>query len=50
MVLALAPLHKLYELDRIVISTYQSVSGTGIKAVKQLENEEVGNLSEMIYP
>ena len=44
MVLALAPLHKLYELDRIVISTYQSVTGTGQKAINQLENE-LQNLS-----
>ena len=39
MVMALAPLHRKYKLKRIVVSTYQSVTGTGIKAVKQLESE-----------
>lgn len=42
MVMALAPLHRTYGIDRIVVSTYQSVSGTGVKAVQQLENEEKG--------
>ncbi len=50
MVLAIAPLHKLYKTERLVISTYQSVTGTGIKAVKQLENEEAGLFSDKIYP
>lgn len=39
MVLALAPLHKAYQIKRLVISTYQSVSGTGVQAVQQLNNE-----------
>ncbi|MEM6542780.1 MAG: aspartate-semialdehyde dehydrogenase, partial [Bacteroidota bacterium] len=39
MVMALFPLHKRYQMRRVVVSTYQSVSGTGIKAVQQLENE-----------
>jgi aspartate-semialdehyde dehydrogenase len=50
MVLALAPLHRDYGIDRIVVSTYQSVSGTGVKAVRQLENEEKGIDSERAYP
>ncbi|RYH76281.1 aspartate-semialdehyde dehydrogenase [Flavobacteriaceae bacterium 144Ye] len=50
MVLALAPLHKKYKIKRIVVSTYQSVSGTGVKAVKQLENEMAGVEGEMAYP
>jgi aspartate-semialdehyde dehydrogenase len=50
MVLALAPLHKKYKIKRIVVSTYQSISGTGVKAVKQLENELAGIKGEMAYP
>src|SRR4030066_1490463 len=42
LVMALAPLHKKYKMKRVVISTYQSVSGTGVKAVQQLENESKG--------
>ena len=49
MVLALAPLHKQYKMKRLVVSTYQSVSGTGVKAVKQLDNEENGVNGEMAY-
>ena len=50
MVMVLAPLHKKYNIKRIVVSTYQSISGTGIKAVKQLENELAGVKGEMAYP
>jgi aspartate-semialdehyde dehydrogenase len=50
MVMALAPLHKTYKIKRIVVSTYQSISGTGLKAVKQLENELAGVNGEMAYP
>jgi len=50
LVMALAPLHKKYKMKRVVISTYQSVSGTGVKAVKQLENEVAGIKGEMAYP
>lgn len=50
MVVALAPLHKKYKIKRIVVSTYQSISGTGVKAVKQLENELAGIKGEMAYP
>ncbi|CAM1358264.1 Aspartate-semialdehyde dehydrogenase [Tenacibaculum litoreum] len=50
LVMALAPLHKEYKMKRVVISTYQSVSGTGVKAVRQLDNEEAGIEGEMAYP
>lgn len=50
LVMALAPLHKKYKMKRLVVSTYQSVSGTGIKAVKQMENEMAGIKAEMAYP
>lgn len=50
LVMALNPLHKKYKMKRVVISTYQSVSGTGVKAVKQLENEMAGVQGEMAYP
>ncbi|MFD1314172.1 aspartate-semialdehyde dehydrogenase [Namhaeicola litoreus] len=49
MVVALAPLHKKYGIKRLVISTYQSITGTGVKAVKQLENEFKGEKGEMAY-
>jgi len=49
MVLALAPLHKLYKIKRIVVSTYQSISGSGVKAVRQLDNEINGIKGEMAY-
>lgn len=49
MVLALAPLHKKYKINRLVISTYQSITGTGVKAVEQLENEEKGVSGEKAY-
>jgi len=48
--MALAPLHEKYRMRRVIISTYQSVSGTGKKAVNQLENEISGVQSEMAYP
>ncbi|WP_149273397.1 aspartate-semialdehyde dehydrogenase [Pareuzebyella sediminis] len=50
LVMALAPLHKKYGMKRVIVSTYQSVSGTGVKAVKQLENEMAGVEGEMAYP
>ena len=50
LVMALAPLHAKYTMKRVVISTYQSVSGTGVKAVQQLDNEEAGIDGEMAYP
>ena len=50
MVLALAPLHKAFGVERVIVSTYQSVTGTGAKAVKQMENERDGVEGEMAYP
>jgi aspartate-semialdehyde dehydrogenase len=50
MVLVLAPLHVKYKIKRLVVSTYQSITGTGVKAVKQLENEMAGIKGEMAYP
>lgn len=50
MVMALAPLHKKYKMKRIVVSTYQSVSGTGVNAVNQLDNESKGIKGKMAYP
>ena len=50
MVLALAPLHAHYGIKRLVVSTYQSITGTGVKAVKQLKNEMAGIKGEMAYP
>jgi aspartate-semialdehyde dehydrogenase len=49
MVVALNPLHKKYKIKRIVVSTYQSVTGTGVKAVAQLMNERKGVQGEMVY-
>ena len=50
MVLALAPLHQKYKINRIVVSTYQSITGTGVKAVRQLENESKGIEGDAAYP
>ena len=50
LVMALAPLHQKYIMKRVIVSTYQSVSGTGVKAVQQLENEIAGIQGEMAYP
>lgn len=50
MVVALAPLHREYTLKRLVISTYQSITGSGVAAVKQLENEYHNREGEMAYP
>lgn len=49
MVVALNPLHKKYTIHRVVVSTYQSVTGTGVKAVTQLMNERQGIQGEMAY-
>ena len=49
MVMVLAPLHAKYDIKRIVVSTYQSITGTGVKAVRQLENEYAGIQDEMAY-
>ena len=50
MVMALAPLHRKFKIKRLVISTYQSITGTGVKAVKQLNNEMNGTLGDNAYP
>ena len=50
MVMALAPLHKVYKIKRLIISTYQSITGTGVKAVEQLNNEVQGKKGAMAYP
>lgn len=50
LVMVLAPLHKKYGVKRVIVSTYQSISGSGIKAVRQLENEKAGVDGEMAYP
>lgn len=50
LVMALAPLHEQYKMKRVIVSTYQSVSGTGVKAVRQMENEIHGKSEEMAYP
>jgi aspartate-semialdehyde dehydrogenase len=50
LVVALNPLHLKYKIKRIVVSTYQSVTGTGVKAVKQMMDEREGKQTEMVYP
>ena len=49
LVVALAPIHRKYKIKRLVIATYQSVTGTGVQAVKQMENERAGITGEMAY-
>jgi len=50
MVMVMNPLHEKYKIKRVVVSTYQSITGTGVKAVRQLENEKNGVEGEMAYP
>ena len=50
MLVALAPIHREYNIRRIVVSTYQAITGTGVKAVRQMENERNGVQGEMAYP
>jgi aspartate-semialdehyde dehydrogenase len=50
LVMALAPLHQKYGLKRVVVSTYQSVTGTGVNAVNQLVKERAGESCEKVYP
>ena len=50
LVLALKPLHDFYSIKRVVVSTYQSISGTGVKAIRQMENERNHIEGEMAYP
>ncbi|MCO6499967.1 MAG: aspartate-semialdehyde dehydrogenase [Vicingus serpentipes] len=50
MVLVMNPLHQKYKIKRAIVSTYQSITGTGVKAVQQLENEKKGVKGDMAYP
>ena len=50
LVIALFELHNKFNIKRLVISTYQSVTGTGVKAINQLESETIGKESEKAYP
>lgn len=50
LVLALKPLHDRYKVKRVVVSTYQSITGTGVKAVEQMENERQNLTGEKVYP
>ena len=50
LVMALAPLHRAYGVQRVVVSSYQAVSGTGMKAVQQLEDERQGAAGDKAYP
>lgn len=50
LVVAINPLHKKYKIKRMVVSTYQSVTGTGVKAVKQMMDERLGKPADMAYP
>lgn len=50
MVVVMKPLHDKYKIKRVVVSTYQSVTGTGVKAVRQLEDERAGVEGEKAYP
>ena len=50
LVMALAPLHKEFNIKRVIVSTYQSITGTGQKAVAQMESERENREPEMVYP
>lgn len=50
LVMALAPLHHAFSVLRVIVSTYQAVTGTGMKAVQQMENERAGRTGDMAYP
>jgi len=50
LVMALKPLHDAYNIKRVIVSTYQSITGTGVKAVLQLENEYLNQSGEQAYP
>jgi len=50
LVMVLHPLNQKYGVKRVVVSTYQSITGTGVKAVQQMENERMGSRGEMAYP
>ena len=50
LVMTLWPLHKEFELDRVIVSTYQSITGTGVKALNQMNSERQGNFDNKVYP
>jgi len=50
LVMVLAPLHQQYKINRVVVSTYQSITGSGIKAVNQMMNERAGSEHTKLYP
>ena len=50
LLMALKPMEDLYGLKRVIVSTYQSITGTGKKALDQMENEREGKKDEMVYP
>nr|MBS9768525.1 aspartate-semialdehyde dehydrogenase [Flavobacteriaceae bacterium] len=50
MLMVLAPIHRKYGIERVIVSTYQSITGTGAKAVQQMEEERNGNTTTKIYP
>ncbi|GAA4462812.1 aspartate-semialdehyde dehydrogenase [Nemorincola caseinilytica] len=50
MVMVLNPIHRVYGIKRVVVSTYQSVSGTGQKAVKEMMDQRAGNAANSVYP
>lgn len=50
LVMVLKPLHDRYKIKRVVVSTYQSITGTGVKAQQQMESERSGKKAEMVYP
>lgn len=50
LVMVLKPLHEKYKITRVVVSTYQSITGTGVKALEQMTNEREGRSGEMAYP
>lgn len=50
LVMVLKPLHEAYSIKRVIVSTYQSITGTGMKAVAQMERERNGEQGEMVYP
>lgn len=49
LVMVLAPLHQRFGVNRVIVSTYQSITGTGVKAVQQMENERAGISGDMAY-
>ena len=50
LLMALSPLHNAFKIKRVVVSTYQSISGTGVKAMEQMDNERKGKTGTMVYP